>query len=471
MLKSMIVAATLVSGLYSGILHSADAVQKLRLLSANTAAETGIINSLAKKYMERNPGVSVEIETAGALSVLDRARQGRGDMVITHHPRAEELFISDGFGSSRTMVMYNSFAIIGPKDDPLGISKERDLLTVLRKLAKEQVMFIVPGQRSGTTTRLNELWSMVNVEASWAGYESTEASAKATLQNADLYEAYTFADLGTYFANQDKVTSIRPLYRDNIALNNYYSAIVVNGKQVKGTNQKLAEDFLDFLVSDQTQDDILQFGMTTFKTELYTPAAQLDKGLRERRLQAEIEKKNGYIFNLYVLGIIIVVTLMVVIILLMNTRRLASRYAMSEERYRLAAEVANDGLYDWDIKGGAAFFSQRFRALLGIVGVAEQYQDPSGVLIKHIDKMYRTRTQAKLNYIMTATADKSFTADFRPANPGLANRWLLMRGHVIRDTNGKPLRMFGVLTDMTDAHNRGNENAPDMLHPVKAATA
>jgi tungstate transport system substrate-binding protein len=469
--RSLIPLLALASGLFSSNVLATDSAQTLRVLGANTTVETGIIHSLAKQYMESHPGVSIEIETAGALAVLDRARQGRGDIVITHHPRAEELFVSDGFGINRTQVMYNSFAILGPNNDPLGLSNERDLLTVLRTLAKEQVAFVTPGRRSGTTTRLNELWTMVNTDPSWVGYETTEASAKATIQNADLYEAYTFADLGTYFSNQEKIKNIRPLYRDNVALNNYYSAIVVNGNKVNGINQKLAESFLDFLVSDQAQMFIGQFGIGALKTSLYTPAAQFDNSLRERRLKSEIAAKNRSITVLSMLGAVIAGALTIVVILLLKARRLAINNAISEERFRLAALDSKDGLYDWDLKEDVAYFSPQFRTLLGISGDKDKYTAPSQVLIEHISESHRKRMQAKLMHAMAGSADHLFTTEFTLSNTSLSGRWLLFRGRIIRNPIGVPIRMCGVLSDVTAAHMHESAPASSSASPKQPRVA
>ncbi len=46
--------------------------------------------------------------------------------------------------------------------------------------------------------------------------------------------------------------------------------------------------------------------------------------------------------------------------------RAGEKLRLSEERYAMAARGANDGLWDWDIAGGRAYFSPRLHEILGL---------------------------------------------------------------------------------------------------------
>jgi hypothetical protein len=43
-------------------------------------------------------------------------------VVFVHAKAQEEKFVADGFGVKRNPVMYNDFVLIGPKNDPAGVS-------------------------------------------------------------------------------------------------------------------------------------------------------------------------------------------------------------------------------------------------------------------------------------------------------------------------------------------------------------
>ncbi len=91
----------------------------LRVVAANTVGDTGLIKWMAKGFEAQNPDITVTTEYAGALAVLDRGRAGHADLLITHHPGSELIFVGEGYGLLRTLIMYNDFAIFGPTRDPL----------------------------------------------------------------------------------------------------------------------------------------------------------------------------------------------------------------------------------------------------------------------------------------------------------------------------------------------------------------
>jgi len=427
--------------------------QTLKILVSNTASQSGLIHHLANAFEAQNRHIKIEIDSAGALAVLDKARLGHAGLVITHHPPSEKLFMDEGFGLSRTLIMYNQFALFGPPGDPLGLVTERELLTVLRILAENQVPFMVPGARSGTQKKLAELWSLTGVEPNWPGYEITGSSSAATLRNAAIFNAYAFADIATYLANIDKLHGmIIPIYRDHTALRNYYSAIVVNGQHFPHfTQQALAQSFINFLVSDAGQFLIKRFGETNFNTTIFTPAAHLDPGIKTQHMKHELETKRQHLQVLSGLAIILAILSLATSWLFFRTRGLEKSTRLSEERFELAVAASNDGIWDWDIENDIAYFSPRTNEILNQPLNQAHVMDPLTHLISCINAGDRDKLQKQIKCYFEKDDNTTLTAEFRlPQDTNKQTKWIKIRGKIIKSSQGKPLRMSGAFTDITD---------------------
>ncbi len=134
----------------------------------------------------------------------------------------------------------------------------------------------------------------------------------------------------------------------------------------------------------------------------------------------------------------------------------AMRYAMerkeaeralreSEERYALAAAGANDGLWDWNLQTGLAYFSPRWKSMLGLSD-DEIGSGPEDWLSRiHPDDIDAFR--AELHHHQQAAAPPLHT-EYRIRTRDGSWRWMLCRGMAVHDKDGQPLRMAGSQTDI-----------------------
>lgn len=204
----------------------------LDLYAANTVVQTGIIEDLVR-YYQRDHDVVINIYNGGALTVLARGREGKADIIITHHPPSETIFVAEGYGKRRYSLMANQFALFGPKDFNHGLLNEPDIFAALNKLYQAEVEFYVPHSLSGTYKKIDNLWSSIRITPAWQEYRNTQASSASTLISADLMEVFTFADMGTFLANRKNMLgNIIPLVRDHVALRNLYSVILVDKEKL-----------------------------------------------------------------------------------------------------------------------------------------------------------------------------------------------------------------------------------------------
>ncbi|MBI5041740.1 MAG: substrate-binding domain-containing protein, partial [Gammaproteobacteria bacterium] len=320
------------------------AEQMLRIAVATTAEESGLVSYLVQEFRKSNPDVNVTLTITGAINALQVARNGAVDAVITHHPASETLFVAEGYGLSRTLIMSNGFAFFGPPSDPLALATETDIVRILHKIADAEPDFVVQGENSGTFRKLQELWVAAEITPDWVGYESTGSSSHATLLAAAASGAYTFADMGTYFSLRAKLgDTVVPLVRDHKALRNYYSYVVVNPVKFPGVNRVLAERFLEWLVSDLAQSLIGDYGQARFGVQLYEPAAHLDEALRAMRAAKHLEDSQHFIYALVSVAALLTILAVWAAVSFRMSARLQARTKASEERFSLAVAGSQDG--------------------------------------------------------------------------------------------------------------------------------
>jgi diguanylate cyclase (GGDEF)-like protein/PAS domain S-box-containing protein len=121
----------------------------------------------------------------------------------------------------------------------------------------------------------------------------------------------------------------------------------------------------------------------------------------------------------------------------------------SEERYALAARGANDGLWDWDLESQRIYFSPRWKAMLGYEET--EIGDSPEEWLSRVHKEDRAPLHAELAGHWDATANNECAIEHRVLHKDGSYRWMLSRGVVERDGQGKAARMAGSLTDITSS--------------------
>ena len=87
----------------------------------------------------------------------------------------------------------------------------------------------------------------------------------ATLNIANEKQAYTLSDMSTFMAYQGNLTLV-PLIEGGDDLLNVYVAMAVNPEKHPDVNCALANEFINYLVSDEGQDLIASYGMEKYGT-------------------------------------------------------------------------------------------------------------------------------------------------------------------------------------------------------------
>jgi tungstate transport system substrate-binding protein len=258
------------------------ASEKPKLLIATTTSlyDTGLLNYLEQKYESQN-NVDLQITSQGTGKAIEIAKKGDADVLLVHSPSQELAFVKDGFGINRRSFASNYFLVVGPSNDPAGIkdmTPENAFTTLLIKGSNKtvNVYFVSRGDASGTQTAEKAIWSnakfnyTATVEKSGTWYIESGKGMGETLQMANEKGAYTFTDEGTYLSYKSNLT-LTPIITKGASLLNIYSVMTVYNDKQPVDKIRMSNNFINFLISAQTQADIGNFGVDKYGKALFTP--------------------------------------------------------------------------------------------------------------------------------------------------------------------------------------------------------
>jgi tungstate transport system substrate-binding protein len=241
------------------------------LATTTSIYDSGLLDVLIPDFEEeiRYQIKPIAVGTGRALAMGER---GEADVLLAHAPSAEKLLLDSGVVVSRTLVMHNFFAIVGPESDLAGIKGMSSAVEALHQIADRESLFISRGDDSGTHKMEISLWAEAGVEPSGAWYQEAGQAMGATLAIASEKSGYTLTDRGTYLSLR-KNLQLDPMVDTDSALLNVYSVLLVNADKYPKVNKDGAEAFADFLVAPGTQDRIGEFGVDKFGESLFIPDA------------------------------------------------------------------------------------------------------------------------------------------------------------------------------------------------------
>jgi tungstate transport system substrate-binding protein len=236
---------------------------------ATSVRDTGLIDELVREFKQRNPDVgSVKPVGAGSGQLVELARRGEVDAIISHWPGGEAQLIAEDQAIDRRPVMHNSFIVVGPADDPVGVAAAVSMAQAFTLIAEEEALFISRGDGSGTHVRELAIWEEAGIEPGGSWYQESGAGQGASLVVASDKGAYTLVDSGTWTV-LDERTELTLLIQDR-RVPNLYSVMRVNPDR-HTVNEDAALAFADFLTSTAGQAVIREFGRREYGEPLFVP--------------------------------------------------------------------------------------------------------------------------------------------------------------------------------------------------------
>lgn len=121
---------------------------------------------------------------------------------------------------------------------------------------------------------------------------------------------------------------------------------------------------------------------------------------------------------------------------------------LSEERWQFALEGSRDGVWDWCPSDGRAYFSPRWKTIIGYTDAEIDNTYQAWLALIHPEDVAKTE-QAVMDYLAGKTP--VYETEFRMRTKGGGYRWILARGKIMaRLPDGRPLRVVGTHTDVTN---------------------
>lgn len=127
-------------------------------------------------------------------------------------------------------------------------------------------------------------------------------------------------------------------------------------------------------------------------------------------------------------------------------RELADGVRASEERYALAVQAANDGLWDWDVTSGRVYYSPRCKAILGLA--EDDVSDAPGEWLDRVHPDDRGEVTAAVAAQLNG-ASTPLESEHRLRAADGSYRWVSCRALAVLDEAGTPARLVGAFTDVT----------------------
>lgn len=251
------------------------------------AGQAGLIEVLATDYVNsKGGGFAVAWYKSDTTVTLEYLKRRIVDIGLVYDAELELQAIREGYATGLSFIFKDHFWIVGPADNNTAQLDESDTAeTAFLKIARtgsptgnpnDGSVFLSRNDRSATNIKEQKIFQSISLNSPFSGQESwyyrmtgdTFPAAAIKLANDSGY--YTLTDKGTWLANLENTTNLKPYVQgsDNLddILLNPCDAIVANTST--GTSE-YAMDFLRYLLSPRGQATIA--GFKQHDQQLYTP--------------------------------------------------------------------------------------------------------------------------------------------------------------------------------------------------------
>lgn len=244
------------------------AAGELILATTTSTQDSGLLDVLIPIFEEKN-NIKVKTIAVGTGKALSMGEQGEADALLTHAPASEMKLVDSEAVVNRKRVMFNDFIIVGPEADPAGINGT-DVKTAFQKIFETGTTFVSRGDDSGTHKMELNLWAAAELDpANESWYLETGQGMGNTIQLSAEKEGYVLTERATYLAHAKNFEDMVILVEGDDKLLNIYHVMQVNDAKHELVNGQAGKLFVEFMVSDEAQEIIKEFGVEQYGQPLF----------------------------------------------------------------------------------------------------------------------------------------------------------------------------------------------------------
>ncbi|NOZ21383.1 MAG: solute-binding protein [Planctomycetes bacterium] len=239
------------------------------VLATGSPGELGLLKAIAETFAQQED-VTVCWIKAGSGRSLQLLREKKVDAIMVHAPEAEKEAVAEGWAARRTLIGSNEFYLVGPKNDPAGVSGAKTIVEAYKKIAAKRAKFLSRADNSGTHKKEMAIWKKAGIDPQGDWYIRTGDFMMATLRRANAEKGYFMTDSSTWVVGKDKMPNLKLLFRGDRFIVNVYHALCQPPGAAPGVS--IAARFVEFLASEKAQHILRNFGKDKYGEALYNDA-------------------------------------------------------------------------------------------------------------------------------------------------------------------------------------------------------
>lgn len=247
------------------------------LATTTSTKDSGLLDEILPVF-EKEEGYKVDVISVGSGEAMKMGENGEADVLLVHSPAAEEEYVKGGHADEdgRYDVMYNDFVIVGPEADPAKVSStSEDAVASFKSISSSKQTFVSRADDSGTHKKELSIWEKAGIKPSGDWYIEAAAGMGDVITMTNEKEGYTLSDRATWL-NVGKDTDLKILCEKDPSgmLNNQYGVICVNPDKNDKINHDGAKAFQKWILSEDTQKLIGEYGVKEYGEQLFVPNAK-----------------------------------------------------------------------------------------------------------------------------------------------------------------------------------------------------